>query len=199
MAVTCDTLIKKDISVNCEAPIVRGLEANGVIINRCDLDFSKCTQSASKKNILEAFALLTTKKGFKVYVPGKNPFNGTKTTMATGAYVNTFTNELPLVVLDQGPDVAENIIDGLANGTFVVIVENKHKGADKSGAFQVYGFYQGLSASAIENDKYSEETEGGWAVTLTEERSPKSALYLFKTDYAATKAIVDSLVATAGA
>ena len=44
-------------------------------------------------------------------------------------------------------------------------------------------------------DKYSEDTEGGWAVTLEEQKTPKSALFLFKTSYEATKTAVNTLTA----
>ena len=71
-----------------------------------------------------------------------------------------------MVVLANDPDVCNDIIDGLANGDFVVVLENKAKGLNKTenpgdSAFQVYGYYQGLKAAEIGNDKYSEETEGG--------------------------------------
>lgn len=70
-----------------------------------------------------------------------------------------------MVVLANDPDVCNDIIDGLANGDFVVVLENKAKGLNKTenpgdSAFQVYGYYQGLKAAEIGNDKYSEETEG---------------------------------------
>lgn len=191
----CESLIKKDIDINCETPVTRGLEANAVIINRSDIDFAKSVFATDKKSILESLVLKTGKKGYKCFVPGKTPFTGTKTSLNVGTYVNTFNNEFATVILDNGPDVCENIIDGLANGTFVVVYENKHKGATKNAAFQIFGFYQGLTATALDNDKYSEETEGGWKSVLTEERAPKSGLYLYKTDYEATKALFDSLTA----
>ena len=37
----CESLIKKDIDINCDTPVTRGLEANAVIINRSDIDFAK--------------------------------------------------------------------------------------------------------------------------------------------------------------
>lgn len=44
------------------------------------------------------------------------------------------------------------------------------------------------------NEKYSEDTDGGWAVSLQETRAPKSGVFLFKTDYETTAAAVESLV-----
>ena len=125
------------------------------------------------------------KKGYKVQVFGATPFTGTNTTLATGTYRNTFTNTVNMVVLANDPDVCNDIIDGLANGDFVVVLENKAKGLNKTenpgdSAFQVYGYYQGLKAAEIGNDKYSEETEGGWNISLQETKVPKSALFLYK-------------------
>lgn len=191
----CEKLISKGIDINCDTPVTRGVEPNGVIMNRSEVDFTKSTFAASSKNTLESLVMKTGKKGYPCYVPGKTPFTGLKTTLNVGTYVNTFNNEIPIVILDNSPDVCANVIDGLANGTFVIVSENKHKGENKEAAFQVYGFYQGLTATTLENDKYSEETEGGWKAVLTEERAPKSGLFLFKTDYDATKSLVESLTA----
>lgn len=195
----CDNFIKQGISPSCDDPLVQGVEQRGVIINRDDIDFSAAVFNSTRKNVIETIALKSGKKGYEVVVMGSTPFTGTNTALATGTYRNTFTNTVSIVILDNGPDVCENVIDGLANGEFVVILENKFKGLQKEEnpgdpAFQVYGWYQGLRASEMTNDKYSEDTDGGWAVSLQETRAPKSGVFLFKTDYETTAAAVESLV-----
>lgn len=202
MANTCDYLLKQDIAPDCKDPIVNGVEQRGVIINRKDIDFG-ASKFTSRSNVIETLALLSTKKAYEVVMYGKTPFTGTNTTFVAGTYQNSFTNTVSMVVLDNGPDVCENVIDGLANGEFVVILENKYKGLNQEAnqgdaAFQVYGWYQGLSATEITNDKYSEETDGGWLVNLQETKAPKSGVFLYKTSYAATKAAIESLLQAAG-
>ena len=194
----CDEVLKKDIIPSCDDPVVPGFEQEGVIMNRDDIDFATTAFSATKKNVIETLALKSGKKAYKVVVPGNSPFTGSQVALATGTYRNTFTNTIALVVLDNGPDVCADIIDGLANGSYVVVLENKFKGLQKETtpgdcAFQVYGYYQGLKATAITNDKYSEDTEGGWAVTLEEQKAPKSALFLYKTSYDTTKTAIETL------
>ena len=194
----CDEVLKKDIIPSCDDPVVPGFEQEGVIMNRDDIDFATTAFSATKKNVIETLALKTGKKAYKVVVPGNSPFTGSQVALAAGTYRNTFTNTIALVVLDNGPDVCADIIDGLANGSYVVVLENKFKGLQKETtpgdcAFQVYGYYQGLKATAITNDKYSEDTEGGWAVTLEEQKAPKSALFLYKTSYDTTKTAIETL------
>lgn len=202
MAGVCDNAIKKDILLNCDDPIVPGVEQEGVIINRSDIDFSTVSFNTTRKNVIETLALKSGKKGYKVVVSGSTPFTGTNTALATGTYRNTFINTVNMVILANDPDVCADIIDGLANGEYVVILENKAKNLLKEenpgdSAFQIYGYYQGLKAAEISNDKYSEETEGGWSVSLQETKVPKSALFYFKTDYDTTKTAIETLTSAA--
>lgn len=191
MSNLCETLIKASITADCDNPIVRGLEPDGCIINRSDVDFASCTVTG---NIISSLMLKTGKYGFPVYQMGATPFTGTKTSLTTGTYKNKFQNEVVIAVLDNSPDVASKIIDGLANGTFVVILRNRHKGTDGKAEYQVYGYYQGLVASAIDNDKYSEDLDGGWLVTLQESNAPKSAMFFFVTSAEATATAYQSLM-----
>lgn len=190
----CDEILKKDITIDCDNPITKGLEANGVIINRQDVDFAATVFDATRKNIIKTLVLKTGKKGYEVYCPGSTPFTGTKTSLEKGTYKNKWTNDLPLVVLDNGPEVCEDIIEGLANGEYIVILRNKHKGSEGSAEYQVYGYYQGLRAETIENDKYS-ETDGGWSVALKETGAPKAAIFFFNTDKKTTDTQFGTLTA----
>lgn len=194
MAGICDSIIAKGIAVDCDSPIVKGMEADGIIVNRGDVDFSQSVFDNENKNVIKKIILKATKKGYPVVQQGATPFKGAKTTLATGTYRNTFTNEVPIAVLDNSPEVARDIIDGLANGSFVLILKNVHKGAGGKSEYQVYGYYQGLRASAIDNEKYSEDTDGGWLVTLQETSVPKSALFYFDTDAKTTEKAYNSLL-----
>lgn len=182
----CDSLIKKDIAANCGSVFTKGMEPNGVIINRQDIETGSTVFDTTRKAIVKTLVLKTGKKGYEVWCGGATPFTGVKTSMAKGTYKNKFDNDVPLVVLDNDPEVTEDIIEGLANGEFVVILRNKHKGATGNAEYQMYGYYQGLRAETIENDKYSEETDGGWSIALKEVGSPKAALFYFNTDAATT-------------
>ena len=197
MAGVCDSLIQKGIEQNCESPIVKGVEPDGLIMNRSDIDFAKSVFDTTNKNILTTLILKSGKKAYPIVQQGATPFTGAKTSLATGTYRNTFTNEVPIAVLDNGPEVAQKIIDGLANGSFVLILKNVHKGVKGNAEYQVYGYFQGLHASAIENDKYSEDTDGGWLVTLQETSAPKSALFYFDTDSETTATKYETLTTEA--
>jgi len=205
----CDGLIERGIEPSCDNPIVGGIESNGVIVNRKDIDFSKVifepdlTEPSivkGRKNVIQTMPLKNGAKAYQIYIPTNKPFSGTTTTMEAGTNRNTFTNNVGFIILDNSPDVCEMIIDGLATGEFVIIYENKYKNLNKDtnagdSAFQIVGYYQGLKASTLENDKYSEDTEGGWNVVLTETKVPKSALFLYNTDLETTRKQIESLTA----
>jgi len=196
----CDGLIKQGIQPNCDNPITSGIEQNGVIMNRGDIDFSKIVYDGDRKNVIKTLALKQGAKAYPIYVPSKNPFSGTTTTMEETNTRNNFTNNVGFIILDNDPDVCENIIDSLANGEFVMIYENRYKNLNKEtnkgdSSFQIVGFHQGLKATTLENDKWSEDTMGGWNVVLTESGVPLSGLFIYNTDLATTREMIDSLMA----
>lgn len=195
----CQSLISQDIQKSCDDPLVKGFKKVGVIINREDIDY---VNSVTAGNVISTLKVATGKKGYWVETDSNNPFNGTNTEMVANDIANTFTNTLAFVVLNNDPDVCENIIDKLKSGEFVVVLQaeydNAHKAATPSDSvFRVFGWQRGLKASAISNNAYSDETGGGWLVNLQEVEVPKSGLFMYNTDYATTKAAFDALTTTA--
>ena len=195
MAGLCDKLIANDINIACDAMSVKGMEADGLIINRADIDFSATVFNSQNPSIIETLVLKSGKKAYEVAQAGNTPFTGTNSALEVGTYRNTWTHDIPIVVLSNTPEVAHDIIDGLSNGTFVVILRNKFKGSTGDSEYQVYGYTQGLVASEGTNDKYSEDTDGGWIITLQETGARMSAMFLFNTDATTTAASYESLKA----
>lgn len=189
----CEQLIASDINTSCYAQSNRGLESDGVIVNYNDIDFAKSKVSASNKNIITDLVLKAGKKGYSIRQLGSTPFNGTKKDFKSGTYVNTWDKTISLVVLDEGADVTRDIIDPLSNGTFVAVLKNKTKGADGSAEYEIFGYDQGLKMTEGSNDKWSEDTIGGYAVTLVESSAPNSGRFLFDTDKETTEAKFESL------
>ena len=195
MAKLCESLIAKAIDFACDDLIVRGLESDGLIINRSDIDFAATVFDSQNPNIINSLVLKTGKKGYEVNQLGNTPFTGVQSTLEVGTYRNTWTHAIPIVVLSNTPEVVHDIIDGLSNGTFVVILRNKFKGTNGDAEYQVYGYTQGLVASEGTNDKYSEDTDGGWIITLQETGARMSAMFLFNTDATTTAAAYEALKA----
>lgn len=193
-AESCDYQLAADLAASCTVKPVKGIKSHGFIMNYNDIDFEATARDATNPNIVKSLILKTGKKAYKMYVPGKSPYTGTKKSLSAGTYRNRFNKDVSIVILDNGPEVAHNIIDQLANGTFVVVLENKFPGSDNKNTFEIYGLEAGLTATALDDDKYSDDTEGGWLATLQEENAPTSGIFLFGESLSATRTALESLV-----
>lgn len=197
MAQLCETLIATDIAFDCEQLSVRGMEADGLIINREDVDFGASTIDPQNGNIVKTLVLKSGKKAYEVAQLGNTPFTGLVSNLNVGTYRNTWTHDIPIAVLANDPTACNKIIDALAGGNFLLILKNKNKGENGNGEYQIFGYHQGCRASAGTNDKYSEDTEGGWLITLQEQNAPKSGMFLWNTDATTTAAQYESLKSAA--
>lgn len=204
MANLCEKTIKACITADCNNPIFSGLDSEGFIFNKKEVELTYETDGGAtgNPNVVTEIVMQPTQDdpsvtytGFRVIQLGKTPYTGTTSTLVEGNVMNKFNNEVHIIIPDNSPKAAQ-LIDDLKDGKFVVVLRNEYKGSDGRGEYQLYGGKKGLVATAIENDKYSEDTDGGWAVTLTEEGSPVSALFVeHKTNGTVdTKTYLESLV-----
>lgn len=198
----CDNNIALNISYDACNPATKGLKAIGYITNYDDVDKGSMEKTANT-NTYPSLALKSGKYLYKIYQAGKSPFNGANTEAQVGEYRTTWNKTLPIIILNNGSDVTANIIDKLANGKFVAIVENAHKGTGFDNQFEIIGLETGLALSEGNAEKYNEDYGGGWSLTLVEENAPTSGLYLqipaaseTVATAASTRAALESLLAT---
>lgn len=197
----CETLLEGCITASCTDPIFQGVKATAYIFNKSEIE--SFTYDQTNPNLITAITMKTREvegtdvayTGYKVSQFGKTPFTGTTTTMVEGAIVNKFNGEVHFTVFDNSPTAAK-LIDQLKDGRFVMVLGNEYEGMDGKGGWQVFGAKRGMTASEITGEKYNDDTEGGWAVTLTEEGTPSSALFIehTTTNTVDTEAYLDSLV-----
>lgn len=196
MPIVCPSKVSQNIEANCTDPIYAGLEQKAYLINREDIDAFVRTNG-----IVSSLTLKSGMTAFQVQNASKQPFNGTTTAMNEGAASNTFNKTAAIIIPNNSPEVVTNVIEKLANGEFVLIFENKYKNSTGNNAFEVFGLDRGLHAATIDNDKYSEDTDGGWAVTLVEERTPHAATFIFAAaegdpTIATTRAYLEAMLAS---
>lgn len=172
-----------NVDVQCD--LKTGWENVGYIVNRSDIDFSDVEygftseQTIYPKTFVTKFSLKDGAKG-KYIAQLKNSFNETTTSLEVKDFRNTFTKNVSFTIFNDGADTAK-IVNGLANGEFVVIIESKNKnaGSEKYGdgcsAFHIYGLENGLVASSIEKNIEN----GGWNVSLEETNGSNSDYFLF--------------------
>jgi len=192
----CERLINSCVGADCNNPVVEGAEPKCWIWNKSDI--ASLTYDAQNPNIITAINMKEVSDGvnavgYTISQLGKTPFTGTSTEMVEGNYGNTFTETVQFVVPDNSP-AASMLLDNMAGGKFLVVMENQHNGADGKGKFQVYGSKKSLSATAMTRELYNDDTNGGFLVTLTAEKQPTSGVFIYTTDDAATRTYLDSLV-----
>lgn len=177
----CDFIISADIQgYDCENPMVKGAKADGLIINRKDINLSGITYDTNDPFKITALPLLQSKTAYDIVQGGKTPYTGSQQEMQEGTYQNTLTNTIQFVILNQGLTTANQIF-ALMNGDFVVVLQNNN------GTYQVYGIEAGLRASAMVRELYNDDTLSGWLVTMTEENAVKGNLFIDSTLYETLK------------
>lgn len=158
----CDTLLSSDIIAGCGNDSQIGFNRNAWLFNKEEI----MVESEGEYSI--GFSMKENARGYKVSQIGKNPYEGTNTALVVGTYRNSYTHQVKLHIPDSA-DIA-SVIDEISNGKFVAILDNG------AGGLRVYGWYNGLKATEITNDPTSEDTDGGWVVTLEETKAKRARL-----------------------
>lgn len=174
MSNICEKIINACIAADCDAMPYNGAESMAYIGNKSQLTGNAPTEVGSP-NIVTQLPLASDAKLYSILQLGKQPYEGTQTTLVEGNTSNKFTNTVQFIVPDNSPSAAK-ILDGLSNGKFFVIIPNEFDGSDHKGKYQVYGLKKGLVATGMERSIYGDVE--GWTVTLTEENAPDSALFI---------------------
>lgn len=190
---SCDFLLAQDIAPDCENPQVGGMENLAILINRADVDFATLVKDPTNAAIVKTLAIKVGKQGYSVLQTGATPFSGTQTAFTAGTYRNKFTKDLQFLIPDHSPDICKNVVDNLANGVFVAVVQNKYKGADGKAKYEIYGLEGGLRMTEAPRDANSADTDGGWLVKM-QEVAPSSGIFLWDTDEATTDAAFEALL-----
>jgi hypothetical protein len=186
----CLRVISDNMSQNCDNPRVAGYEDIALIFNRSDIDWTSVIYNASNKRIVEDLQLLQDKVPYVIYNPrlADASFNGTQTEL--NADTRHYTKTLQFYYKGIGGEASANVVEPLAKGEYVVILQRKdHSG---HGSFQILGLQNGIYAT----EQVQDETTGYWLMTMAIDE-PYAETELFKTDYATTKANFDALVARA--
>lgn len=178
----CERLIDQCISASCENPIFSGISPIGFIFNKSEI--ASFTYDQTNPNLITAINMKTYEEGgddvayvgYLIQQLGKQPFANSTTSMVENDIQNKFTENVSFIVADHSPASA-NLLDNIASGRFVVVLNNDYTGQDGKGGFQVFGAKKGLVASSMERDPYG-DNDGAWSVTLTSENAPNSALFI---------------------
>ncbi|NQY30538.1 MAG: hypothetical protein HRT69_13840 [Flavobacteriaceae bacterium] len=189
--------IAADVIIDCDNPIKAGTENRMIVLNRTDWNNGAIGFSISNNQVVESIALATGKEGF-VYEGKRNSITP-KYELVKTKFSEDYKHEVSNKVFDLTIATKKELM-AMAKGSFVVLVENKYKGATGEAAYEIYGVDAGLELSQNVREINNIETGGAFDIILSsndedlEKFMPK---VLFKTDFATTKAVFESLLTAA--
>jgi hypothetical protein len=178
--------ITADILNNCATNLpVGGLEVNVVLINRTDK--SVVTYKTGDETTIEDIVLKVGKKGY-LHTGFNKGIDGGFSAVADEKMPNYYKHTLNFEV--WGIDASTNAQINQLFDVFA-IVESKNKTGE--GTFQILGFKNGLKV--VKDDKMFNANMGKRLISLESiDNEPIAQYTFFKTDYAATKVLIDSLL-----
>ena len=198
MSELCKTFIDSCIAADCSNMMYAGVAPEALLFN-----FDQISSAPVTDNVISAITMKTHTVGstetpycaYTVQQLGNRPYDGSQTELVEGNYGNKFNHTVVLAVPDNGPSISHNIIDALANGRFMAILQNDyvHTGSNAGdNKYQVYGASKGLRASSIVRQVWGDD-ESFWIVTLVEENAPVSGIFFYDTDETTTDAAIEAL------
>lgn len=193
MASICSYLINQCIAADCENPLYAGVDDEALIGNFKDI--ATVTRSTTNGSIVNGITMKTNACMYTVQQLGNQPFADSNTTMVEGTYGNRVQHEIHLAIVDNGPEITENVIDKLLNGKFFVILTNDYRHDNGDNKYQIYGLNKGLKCTAMERQFYG-DNESAYVITLTETGVSKTGQFLFSTDETTTDGLYDALRCT---
>ncbi len=184
-------LLTASLGINCDEPIVSGVNDRLWIINKQDI--ISLTYGATKETIA-GIVLASSKVAFTIQ--GQNDSVDPKTELAKARFSTNQNHEVLFRIFDNSVAVKTQV-NKMQNGKYIVIVENNHVNAAGDSAFEVYGEIAGLELAEGTRMPTDVESEASWVMTLrSPERSkePRVPASFFITDYAASKAALNALL-----
>lgn len=186
--------ISSGYTFDCSNPPLAGVKDKLVLVNYDDMENATITKDNSNPELWTDVVLASGVTGY--LFEGRNSSIEPQAQLIKGAYSDSYEHQVMFKVFGNSATVKETL-EKLVNGRVVAFLENNHKGTTGNSAFEVYGAEAGLIVSEMKRVVTSQDTQGSYEITLkSSEKSRESHLpaTLFKTDYATTKTIFDSLV-----
>lgn len=187
----CENILKGLSAFDCNTPF-GGTTGRVILMNYDDIDRTALTIASGQ---VTALALKSDKKGVAFEGAGNNANIGSFT-FTQGTYGGgTYVHQLELRDFKGGAD-AYNFLEGLKQNNVVAIVETKYQGENGECAYTIYGLNTGMRLSGHEGTTEFSDGVISTFTLATDENSPEPMppINLYKTDYATTQTLVNSLI-----
>jgi len=185
--------ISAGLAIDCDYPAMGGVYEDLILFNYDDM--LSVTRSITNTQIIEAITLQAGGKAAYKY-EGKNESVEPQTNLVKQRYSDSYDHEVMFIIFLNTP-AAKIQIEGMVGGKLVAIVQNKHKNTAGDTSYEVYGLGVGLYVMELSRVVVDADTQGAYKIILRTPDNAKEANLpnpFFITDYAATKAAVESLL-----
>lgn len=188
----CASIVGANITDDCTAPIVAGLQEVGIGYHLEDVTF---TRDAGNPRLITAVTVAATKKGFAVYNQDQIPFADSLVEMNTETARPTYNKTLNLKVPMIGGENSKDVVEPLTKGRngFVFIIPTKNKVAD--GGFVIIGSEAGAICTASTRNLTDPNLGMAAAVTMVETAANFETVTLSGATFAAAQTTFDTLLA----
>ena len=174
---------------DCDDLPQAGVASRLVIGNLADIVF---TIDGSNNSLVTAFVKSSVAYAFEGSDMSVKPMY----TLAAGSIVNQFIHKIEFVIFDVSSTQKQNL-ELMKNAKLFVITEQYEDSGNGDNFYEVYGIGRGLRMAEMERIVTDNESLGAFKITLetfsdggNESHMPPT---FFKTNFAATKVLVDSL------
>lgn len=187
---SCIGDLAADIKMDCNHPLEGGYTGRAIILPESALNGLTLTRDASNPRIVKGIAFdegedMST-YGFLVDNVSMTPLDGSSTTGNGDAGYPKFVKAMAIRIPERGAAVSKNVIEPLAFGRFVMIVEKEDKVGD--GSIEIIGLQSALRCVDPSTISRQETANGGaWTATLQCSEQFAEVVY-FNTDYDTTHA-----------
>ena len=186
---SCIGDLAANIHMDCNNPLEGGYTGRAIIMTDEVFSTATITRDAQNKRIIKSFGEFHP-KAFTVDNITMVPFDGSSTNGNGDAGYPKFVKAMVIRIPERGAAVAKDIIEPLAFGRFVMVVEKVDKNGD--GSFEVIGSQSALRCVDPSTITRQETANGGaWSATLQCTEQYAEVVWL-DTDYATTKAAFDA-------
>ncbi len=186
----CGNITENKYAAVCTDPSVIGVEEVYYIFNKSDI--SGYVRDVTNPQIITGITMKASKKGFRY--EGAGDSTKPRWEMVRGTYTQTYDHIVAGIIFERG-SAAKKELEGLANGRYVVVVENLHKNGDA--AFEIFGTDIGLVARTMTGDATNADTSGAYPFELGSPeayKEPHTPATFFSTDLAGTRTALEAII-----
>ena len=187
--------ISANVLIDCDNPMIGGANDRLVILNKDDWDAATITRDGANNQLITDIVLATGADAYNF--EGKNHSVEPSQTLVKQRYAEVYDHQVDFKVFGANAAVKAQL-ENLVKGNFVAIIQNNYKGASGSACFEVYGEEVGMEIQELARIISDAETQGAFSIVMKTPEEVKEGhlpATLFDTSFAATKAVVDALIA----